>query len=160
MSSPDAFLDSTTPLAPGDAAGALILVDNDRYLLQQRDDLDFIFFPGHWGCFGGAVEPGETVTAALCRELQEEIGLEVVESDLRYFFEMAFELSSMNHGWIRRPYYEIRIDEACYRGLSLHEGQRMDLFTGREALALSPITPYDRFALWLHVQQDRFRQDR
>ena len=40
-------------------------------LLQQRDD------NGLWGLPGGSVEPGESVTEAVVREVREEIGLDV-----------------------------------------------------------------------------------
>jgi hypothetical protein len=31
-----------------------------RYLVQLCDSKPTIFFPDHWGCFGGAGEAGET----------------------------------------------------------------------------------------------------
>ena len=44
-----------------------------RWLLQLRDDVDSIIYPGHWGLFGGHIEAGETPTEAVMRELNEEI---------------------------------------------------------------------------------------
>ena len=44
------------PLAPKDAVAALIVLDDGRYLMQQRDDIPGIFYPGYWGLFGGAIE--------------------------------------------------------------------------------------------------------
>ena len=48
--------------------------EDNRVLLQLRDDKPDIFFPNHWGCFGGAIEPGEAPHDTLLRELQEELG--------------------------------------------------------------------------------------
>ena len=48
-----------------------------RFLMQLRDQVPNIVFPGHWGLFGGHLEPGETPEVALKRELQEEIGYSV-----------------------------------------------------------------------------------
>jgi 8-oxo-dGTP pyrophosphatase MutT (NUDIX family) len=45
-----------------------------RVLMQLRDDKEGIAFPGKWGFFGGAIEPGEDPEQAARRELAEEIG--------------------------------------------------------------------------------------
>lgn len=50
-----------------------ILYREGQFLLQLRDDFPNILYPGHWGLFGGHLEPGETADIAICRELQEEI---------------------------------------------------------------------------------------
>jgi ADP-ribose pyrophosphatase YjhB (NUDIX family) len=53
---------------PGVAA---VIFDGDRVLLQRRDDTR------RWGLPGGGVEPGESVTRAIVREVREETGLDV-----------------------------------------------------------------------------------
>ena len=50
-----------------------ILYQNDKFLMQLRDDIPNIVYPGHWGLFGGHLEPGETPEIAVKRELLEEI---------------------------------------------------------------------------------------
>jgi ADP-ribose pyrophosphatase YjhB (NUDIX family) len=55
-------------IRPGVAA---VIFDEGRVLLQRRDD------NRQWGLPGGAVEPGESVHAAIVREVREETGLEV-----------------------------------------------------------------------------------
>jgi len=51
-----------------------ILHQRNQFLLQLRDDIPGIIYPGHWGFFGGHIEPEESSEVGLRRELQEEIG--------------------------------------------------------------------------------------
>ena len=51
-----------------------ILYSSGKFLLQLRDNIPGILYPGHWGLFGGHLEPGETPAVAVERELLEEIG--------------------------------------------------------------------------------------
>ena len=51
-----------------------ILHTSDQFLMQLRDNIPGILYPGHWAFFGGHIDPGETPTEAVKRELWEEIG--------------------------------------------------------------------------------------
>lgn len=51
-----------------------ILTQSDQYLMQLRDPIPGIVYPGHWGMFGGHLDEGETPQEAIWRELAEEIG--------------------------------------------------------------------------------------
>jgi 8-oxo-dGTP diphosphatase len=50
-----------------------ILFQGDRYLMQLRDDIPTIVYPGQWTFFGGHLEPGESPDTGVWRELAEEI---------------------------------------------------------------------------------------
>ena len=66
---------------------AIAMIECDgRWLLQLRDDIEGILYPGQWALFGGHLDPGETPEAALRRELEEEINWE--GSDLTPWFEL------------------------------------------------------------------------
>jgi 8-oxo-dGTP diphosphatase len=59
------------------AAG--VLLRDRKFLITRTHGKDFFIAPG------GKVEVGETVTEALRRELQEELGISVAENDLKEF---------------------------------------------------------------------------
>jgi 8-oxo-dGTP diphosphatase len=50
-----------------------ILHQDGKLLMQLRDDLPTILYPGVWGLFGGHMEEGETPEVAMVREVAEEI---------------------------------------------------------------------------------------
>ncbi|MER3432775.1 MAG: NUDIX hydrolase [Leptolyngbya sp. ERB_1_1] len=50
-----------------------ILYQQNQFLLQLRDNIPKIAYPGHWGLFGGHIELDELPEIAVVRELQEEI---------------------------------------------------------------------------------------
>ncbi|ABW30357.1 NUDIX hydrolase [Acaryochloris marina] len=60
-----------------------ILYQQDQYLMQLRDDIPGIAYPGHWGFFGGHCDPGEHPDDAIHRELIEELGYQT--SNIKLF---------------------------------------------------------------------------
>jgi 8-oxo-dGTP pyrophosphatase MutT (NUDIX family) len=90
-----------------------ILYQQDKYLMQLRDNIPSINHPGCWGLFGGHIEPGETPEIAVQRELIEEIGYELSlftefglypdERVIRHVFHapLLVELDQLvlNEGW-------------------------------------------------------------
>jgi 8-oxo-dGTP diphosphatase len=51
-----------------------ILYQENKFLMQLRDNIPGILYPGYWGLFGGHIEPGETPDVTVKREILEEIG--------------------------------------------------------------------------------------
>ena len=54
-----------------------ILPCEGKFLMQLRDDIPTILYPGLWGLFGGHMEAGETPEIAVEREVLEEIGYQI-----------------------------------------------------------------------------------
>jgi 8-oxo-dGTP diphosphatase len=69
------------PIVP--IVSAALIDDRGRVLLQQRPKGKAM--AGLWEFPGGKIQSGEAPEAALCRELQEELGITVAESDLEAF---------------------------------------------------------------------------
>ncbi|HHU6751465.1 TPA: NUDIX domain-containing protein [Staphylococcus pseudintermedius] len=56
-------------IRPGVAA--IVLNDNNKILLQKRRDVE------RWGIISGNIEPGESVSEAITREVKEEANLDI-----------------------------------------------------------------------------------
>jgi 8-oxo-dGTP diphosphatase len=96
--------DRRHPERPIVAVGAVIL-DGSRVLLVQRGQEPL---KGQWSLPGGAVETGETLHAALVREVREETCLEVEVGPV------VEVLDSIRLGADGRPeYHYIIIDYTC-----------------------------------------------
>lgn len=137
---------------------AFILIHGGRYLLQRRDALPHIFFPGHWGLFGGALEPGETAVQALQRELMEEIRIAFDPAGMRFFTRFECDFGIKGEPPIKRTYFEMGpFEETILCRIDLQEGAAAAAFTAREALGSLCLTPHDKFALWMHANRARLR---
>ena len=142
------FVTVCAPLQVGNASAAIIVLEDGRYLMQHRDDMPQIWYPGHWGCFGGSVDACEGPVEALKRELHEE--LELTPSTATYFTRFDFDLSGTGIGRYYRNYYIVPVSNAEWQRMVLHEGQGMQAFSGEKILSELRVTPYDAFALFLY----------
>lgn len=138
------------PLQPQSAVAAIIVAGDGRYLMQHRDAKDTIFYPDHWGCFGGAIEPGESAEAALRRELQEELELTLEASPPQAFSSFQFDLKMGAPVSFDRIYFEVKLPLLQIADLKLGEGQNMELIDGHDLLHNYALVPYDAFAIWMH----------
>ena len=116
---------------------ALAMLERDgRWLLQLRDDLDTIIHPGHWGLFGGHLDPGETPEQAVMRELQEEISWAPQTTPSLWFSDdSGNRVAHVFRGTLSVPVSQ----------LQLKEGQEMKLV---------PLSDLVRDAIWSERQQE------
>ena len=85
-----------TPMSdPGriETASAVLRSDRGRFLFQLRDDIPNILYPGLIGLFGGHLERGETPLQAVCREVHEEVGIDVPPPAFSVLAECAVPVS-------------------------------------------------------------------
>ena len=90
-----------------------ILYQDGKFLMQLRDDIPGILYPGCWGLFGGHLESGETPEAGLKREVEEEIKYTLIspiklgcyndEKVIRHIYHASLkvpvEALTLNEGW-------------------------------------------------------------
>ena len=142
------------PLVPAAAVAALAVTSDGRYLMQHRDDLPGIFFPGFWGCFGGAVEAGESPLEALRRELAEELGHRPREAE--HFATLGLDFTFAGHGTLPRHFFTVPIEPEEVATMRLAEGQGLALIPGAEILTMPLVVPYDAVVIWQHMSRARF----
>jgi 8-oxo-dGTP pyrophosphatase MutT (NUDIX family) len=149
----EVFLGATEPLVPTNAVAALLVLDDGRYVMQLRDVKSHIFYPGHWGLFGGALDQGETDADALRRELDEELGF--VPQTVSCFVRLDFDLSTIGAGKVYRAVYEVPVKDKEFAAFQLREGLACEALTARDILTERKVTPYDSFAVWMHYARKR-----
>jgi 8-oxo-dGTP pyrophosphatase MutT (NUDIX family) len=131
-------------IEPLPAIAVAVLLVGNRYALQHRDELPEVAWPGHWGLFGGHIEPGETPADALARELEEEIGLAVPDCRLMWNTE------DHRDAWGRRRHlfvFEANVS-ASWGDHRLGEGQGAGVFA-IDGLP-TPIVPMARAMIERH----------
>lgn len=84
-----------------EVAAGILLDAQGRYLLGQRPAGKP--YAGYWEVPGGKIEKGESVFAALKRELQEELGIEIQSSE---------ELTILEHDY---PHAYVRLHVSVIR---------------------------------------------
>lgn len=132
----------------GISVAVAIIHQEGKYLMQLRDDIPNIAYPGVWGFFGGHIEPGEEPEAALKRELIEEINYRVEQLTI---FRCDYPKGLAPHRATRtskadRPGKYIRHLYSCpltvpVEELELKEGWDLKLLTPaeiRQGFAYSP----------------------
>jgi len=87
------------------AAVAIVFTFEDKVLFTVRNvDPD----KGKWDLPGGFIDPGENAEEAACREIKEELGIEVKPNDLKYI-----TTSPNNYLYKNVPYRTMDIFYEC-----------------------------------------------
>jgi 8-oxo-dGTP diphosphatase len=110
-----------------------VIVKNshDQVLLLLRDNKPGLSFANHWTLPGGCVEFNETIEAAVQRELQEEIGLELSVTVWKTYERIAGDVLVEQHVFVSSTDCDIS-------AMTLGEGQALRFFD-KDQLALLPI---------------------
>ena len=150
------FLNPQFPLEPLSASMAILIVEDGGYVMQLRDDFPHIWYPDHWGLFGGGIDQGETPEQALVREIDEELGLAVQSFSL--FTTFSFDFTHMGRSVLQRYFFEVHTTRQAIALTRINEGREMRIVQPVDLLANYKIAPYDSFGLWMHHSQKRLQK--
>ncbi len=103
------------------AAHVLILSPDNELILQHRDNKVGLHGADQITTWGGACEPGESPLEAATRELGEELGLTVAESDL--VFWRQYKKTKEKHGRELAVHLFILKTRIVPASLTVYEGQ-------------------------------------
>ncbi len=137
------------------SAAALLVTGDDRYLLQQREDLPHVSYPGLWGLFGGVVDPGESPKQAIEREILEELCW--TPPPLTYLTRVLWDLRFDGGGVCERYIFIGEIDETDLEEMDLTEGADLGLFRLAGPMPEVPLIPPDLLAI--HTFERRFEHE-
>jgi NAD+ diphosphatase len=88
-----------------DPAVIMLVTDGERCVLGKRPGL------GRWTVLAGFVEPGETLEAAVAREVHEEVGLRVIDVSYIGSQPWPFPANLMLGFRAQAAYGELKVDE-------------------------------------------------
>lgn len=131
-----------------EAAGADIILLNSKkeVLLYLRDDIPTIPSPNCWAFLGGYIEEHESPIEAVCRELREEIDLDLKE--VKFFKYYSWAECDEYIFW-----HQIDLD---LKHIHLTEGQGIAYFSQLELLNIPLASHYrtilaEFFDYWEHA---------
>jgi 8-oxo-dGTP diphosphatase len=121
-------------MAPNPVAICLLYREG-KLLMQLRDNIPTILYPGLWGLFGGHMEAGETPEVAVVREIAEEIAYDL-PPDFKKFGVYADEIVHRNifYAPLTVPISELTLLEGWDLGLlsldEIRSGQAYSAIAG------------------------------
>ena len=116
-----------------------ILYQGDCLLLQLRDDIPTIIYPGCWAIFGGHLEIGESPLQAVNREIWEEIGFKMGNP---VYFQTYSDQYAIRHVFshpLTVPLTELNLQEGWDLGLASPADIDQGKLYSAEAQAVKPL---------------------
>ena len=117
-----------------------ILIYKKNFLLQKRDNFNFIRLPSFWGCFGGEKKKNETYVNAIKREIYEEINLKI---DFKKHITTIYAKNTQDNEILKRYYFVKILNTKDVNKIQLNEGQKYAFFNIEKIINLKKIVEID-----------------
>ncbi len=104
--------------------------------MQRRDNKPTIANPGKISVFGGRREKGETALQCAKRELKEETGLDIDESQFLFIGKYSYPIE--NNNWMLCSYF--LIDNININCINIKEGDNIEVWQPKDAILQKDIT--------------------
>jgi 8-oxo-dGTP diphosphatase len=126
--------------------GCAIVIDtHGHFLLQQRDDVAGILYPGMVGLFGGHREGNETFLECVVREIHEEISYFVSADRFEFLTSLDGKDIDVEGGFLRGEFFIAR--DVPADALVITEGSLLIIKPGDLAKMDAKLTPSAKFAM-------------
>lgn len=127
--------------------------------MQLRDDIPGIAYPGHWGFFGGHLDPGETPEAGLRRELIEEIDYQAAELKLFKVYPDPGVIRHVFYGSLTVSLTDLVLKEGWDLGFfSLEQIQASQRYSSKAKGTFPLAYPHQKILLdFIEFQTNQFR---
>jgi 8-oxo-dGTP diphosphatase len=109
---------------PNTQSAHAILLRDDKYILQLRDNKPRIAAPGQWSLFGGLKKIDETPLETISREIQEELSIQPAEFHYLWFTDY---FASFEDEVIRTWFFSSDVS-SVWAEHKLLEGQSVGIF--------------------------------
>jgi 8-oxo-dGTP diphosphatase len=126
-------------------ACSIIIDTSGRFLLQQRDEVAGIAYPGKVGLFGGHLERDETYLECVVREIHEEISYFVPAERFEYLAGLDGSDINVDGGTVRAEFFITR--DIPSDALVVTEGSLLIVNPDEIIEIERKLTPTARFAL-------------
>jgi 8-oxo-dGTP diphosphatase len=134
-----------------ESASTIVIDDQGRLLLQLRDDIPGVIYPGKISLFGGHREGDETFLACAVRELHEELSYYIDPAKFEFLVAREEEDCEVSGGTIRIEIFVVR--DIPVHELVITEGALLIKHPSDVRLIEHQLTPCALFALHLFLQQ-------
>lgn len=134
-----------------ETAPTVVIDTHGRLLLQRRDNIPNILYPGMIGLFGGHREGDESFLECAVRELSEELSYQIPPSRFEYLGCRESADSRVQDSFVRAEFFLVK--DVPFDQLTITEGTLVVHELSQLATIRDQLTPSAKFGLQLFAKR-------